>query len=79
MRDSTRDVRAFPVRGRDGSVRGWVRLDADRVGHANQVEFCITIDTTSYPSPHEAREFAAGLIATAALADEMLNAGKSWS
>lgn len=54
----TRNVEATPVYGEDGSVRGWVRLDADRVGHDNQTQFCITVDTSSFLSPDEARAFA---------------------
>lgn len=58
MKNPTRDVRAEAVFGMDGSCRGWVRLDADRVVHPHGTEFCITIDTTSYLSPYEARAFA---------------------
>lgn len=75
MTAHTRDVRSLPIRGADGTTRGWVRLDADRVGHANQTEFCITINTTSYLSPAEAQAFAAALLTTAALAERMLQDG----
>jgi len=76
-----RDVRSLPVRGEDLSVRGWVRLDADRVTRPNATEFCITVDTSSYLSPFEARGFAGALIEQAdeaeriaALSDKRANA-----
>jgi hypothetical protein len=72
-----RDVRSLPVLGEDDTCRGWVRFDADRVGHANQTEFCITIDTTSYLSPVEARRFAERLREVADDADSLLLQGKA--
>lgn len=74
--DLTRDVRSFPVCDAAGMTRGWVRLDADRVGHANQTQFCITVDTTgAYLSPFEALAFAAKLKVVAAEAEALIAKG----
>ncbi len=75
MTGYVRDVRSTPIRGADGSTRGWVRLDMDRIGHANQTEFCITIDTSSYLSPLEARLFATRLRELADSAEVLLERG----
>lgn len=70
MKDPTRDVRALPVLGEDASCRGHVRIDVDRLrGQPVFTGLCITIDTTSYLSPWEARAFAAQLIKAADKAD----------
>lgn len=60
-----RKVDSYPVFGRDHSCRGHVRLDLDRIGHANQTEFCITIGCNGYLSPYEARQYAARLLEVA--------------
>jgi hypothetical protein len=65
----SRNVVSLPVRGDDGSCRGWVRLDRDRIGHANQTEFCITIDVTGYLSPSEVRALAERLVDVASAAE----------
>lgn len=75
--EPTRDVRATPVFGQDGSCRGWVRLDADRVGHADQTEFCVTVEAGSYLSPFEARAYADRLREVADAADVLLEQGRS--
>lgn len=71
-----RDVRSLPVLGADKTVRGYVRLDMDRIGHSKQTEFCITIDTTSYLSPMEARAFAHRLREVADSAEAVLESGR---
>ena len=70
--DTTRDVRALPVFGEDKSCRGWVRIDVDRLtARPIRTDFCITIDTTSYLSPWEARAFAEQLVKAADEADRV--------
>lgn len=55
-------MRAVAVLGEDASCRGWVRIDVDRLhGKPIRTDFCITIDTSSYLNPFEARAFADAL------------------
>lgn len=72
--DIRRDVRAEPVFGEDRSCRGWVRVDVDRIVRPDATDFCITIDTTSYLSPFEARAFARALVFQADEAERLRNA-----
>lgn len=67
-----RTVEATPIFGEDGSCRGWVRFDVDRATARQGTEFCITIDTSSFLSPFEARAFARSLVDLADMADRLL-------
>lgn len=72
----TRKVRTMPILDASGSCRGWVRLDEDRIGHAKQTQYCITIDTSGYLSPEDARVTAQMLEELANIADQALDAGE---